>query len=60
MAKNENDKVVCDRCKKEADYHGYFVIDKEFLCWYCFKKQEIKDGHEDEDEESEVEKWNLE
>lgn len=34
--------VVCDRCKRPADHHGYFYLDDERLCWYCFKKDEIK------------------
>ena len=40
--KKEEAPVLCDRCKQKADHHGFFYLDDERLCWYCFKKDEIK------------------
>lgn len=41
-APKEEEPVLCDRCKQKADHHGFFYLDDERLCWYCFKKDEIK------------------
>lgn len=38
----------CDRCGKYTD--DIFEIDKEHLCWFCFKKQDLKDQRDWEDD----------
>ena len=40
---------VCSRCGHPIDYHGAFNIDKDHLCWLCFKKQDLKDQRDWED-----------
>lgn len=32
----------CSRCGNVIDYHGAFDIDKDHLCWYCFKEDDIR------------------
>lgn len=41
----------CSRCGKEIDYHGAFDIDSDHLCWLCFKKEDLKDQRDWEDDE---------
>lgn len=41
----------CTRCGWEIDYHGAFDIDGDHLCWSCFKKEDLKDQRDWEDDE---------
>ena len=34
---------MCTRCGSEADHHGLMFDDGEKLCWWCWKKQDLKD-----------------
>ena len=35
--------MKCERCGKEADRHGLYNIIGEHVCWWCMKKEELKD-----------------
>ena len=42
---------VCTKCGHSIDYHGAFNIDKDHLCWFCFKKQDLKDQRDWEEDD---------
>ncbi len=45
--------AYCNRCHKETD--DIFQIDRECLCRTCFKKQDLKDQRDWEDDPVESE-----
>lgn len=41
---------TCDWCEQKFDRHGKFYLDRSCICWLCFKKQQLKDTRDWEDE----------